>query len=373
MTTIALSSPADDANIIREERSDGSVWLRSTKPLAPFSHRVTERLEHWAQFTPDRPFLAQRAPEGWRTITYRSTLNAVRSIGQALLDRGLEKANPVLAPSGNGIEHALLSLACMHVGIVFCPVSTAYSTTASDFTRLRDIVDLTRPSLVFASDGDACGRALRSCIPPSTEVVIVKSDAGRPATAFHDLLATTAIPQEMWEKWVFIAASAGITCLMRAAIGDIVAADAADLSTALFAECAAIAAKEGFPPRAEFAERTRTMLTAPASPMTASMLRDIERGPPVEADRILGDLLRRAGSEADKSLLRVAYSHTKAYETRARNAAAPQTVPMKGYVPSNQPAKEDRALSESLELPAAFINMSPAKLPKSSARRSRAK
>jgi feruloyl-CoA synthase len=102
MTTIALSSPADDANIIREERSDGSVWLRSTKPLAPFSHRVTERVEYWAQFTPDQPFLAQRAPEGWRTITYRSTLNAVRSIGQALLDRGLEKANPVLAPSGNG-------------------------------------------------------------------------------------------------------------------------------------------------------------------------------------------------------------------------------------------------------------------------------
>jgi acyl-CoA synthetase (AMP-forming)/AMP-acid ligase II len=67
----------------------------SAKPLPPFSHRVTERLEYWAQLTPNQPFLAQRASKGWRIITYRSTLNAVRSIG-ALLDRGLEKANPVL-------------------------------------------------------------------------------------------------------------------------------------------------------------------------------------------------------------------------------------------------------------------------------------
>jgi 2-dehydropantoate 2-reductase len=142
--------------------------------------------------------------------------------------------------------------------------------------------------------------------------------------ARFEVRSSDRILQEMWEKWVFIAASAGITCLMRAAIGDIVAAGAADLTTALFAECAAIAAREGFPPRSEFAERTRITLTAPASPLTASMLRDIERGAPVEADHILGDLLRRAGPAADKSLLRVAYSHTKAYEARrARTDAAP--------------------------------------------------
>jgi 2-dehydropantoate 2-reductase len=128
----------------------------------------------------------------------------------------------------------------------------------------------------------------------------------------------------MWEKWVFIAASAGATCLMRAAIGDIVAAGAADLAAGLFAECAAIAAEEGFPPRSEFAERTRRMLTTPASPLTSSMLRDIERGAPVEADHILGDLLRRAGPLADKSLPRLAYSHTKVYEARrVRTGGAP--------------------------------------------------
>ena len=131
------------------------------------------------------------------------------------------------------------------------------------------------------------------------------------------------IRQEMWEKWLFIAAGAGITCLMRAAIGDIVAAGGADLATGLAAECAAIATAQGFAPRPEIVERARAALTAPGSPMTASMLRDIENGGPVEADHVLGDLLRRAAKPSDHPLLHVAYLHLKAYEARrAREAAA---------------------------------------------------
>jgi 2-dehydropantoate 2-reductase len=131
------------------------------------------------------------------------------------------------------------------------------------------------------------------------------------------------IRQEMWEKWLFIASGAGITCLMRATIGDIVAAGGADLATGLIAECAAIATAQGFAPRPEILERARAALTAPGSPMTASMLRDIENGAPVEADHVLGDLLRRAAKPDEPSLLRVAYVHLKAYEARrAREAAA---------------------------------------------------
>jgi 2-dehydropantoate 2-reductase len=123
---------------------------------------------------------------------------------------------------------------------------------------------------------------------------------------------------------VFIATSAGITCLMRAAIGDILAAGAAELATGLFDECAAIATAEGFPPRAEFLARTRPMFTAPGSPLTASMLRDIERGAPIEADHILGDLLRRGGANKNAgSLLNIAFRHVKGYEARrTRNQAA---------------------------------------------------
>jgi 2-dehydropantoate 2-reductase len=135
--------------------------------------------------------------------------------------------------------------------------------------------------------------------------------------ANFDARLSTAIMQEMWEKWVFIASAAGITCLMRASVGDIVAADGADLATQLHGECAAIAAANGFPPRLAAMERNRAILTAPGSPLTASMLRDIERGARTEADHILGDLLHRQRAPGDAlSLLRVAYAHMKAYEVR---------------------------------------------------------
>jgi feruloyl-CoA synthase len=85
-----------------------------------------------------------------------------------------------------------LSLGCLHVGIPFVPLATAYSLISTDFARLRDIVALVRPGLVFADDGDRYAAALRACIPEDVEVVIVRGDPGRRATGFDALLATTA-------------------------------------------------------------------------------------------------------------------------------------------------------------------------------------
>ena len=132
--------------------------------------------------------------------------------------------------------------------------------------------------------------------------------------ARFDAHASAAILLDMWEKWVFLATLAGGTCLMRAAIGDIAAAPGGtDMVLRLLEECRGIAAGEGYAPREAFLDRTRGMLTAPGSPLTASMLRDIENGAPVEADHIIGDLLRRG---RDLALLPIVYTHLKAYEAR---------------------------------------------------------
>jgi 2-dehydropantoate 2-reductase len=129
------------------------------------------------------------------------------------------------------------------------------------------------------------------------------------------------IMRDMWEKWMFIASAAGITCLMRAAVGDIVAAGGADLAMALIDECAGIAAANGHTPTEASVQRSRAVLSAAGSPLTASMLRDIERGARTEGDHILGDLLSRAKSDGRGGLLRIAYAHLKAYEiSRARIA-----------------------------------------------------
>jgi 2-dehydropantoate 2-reductase len=137
------------------------------------------------------------------------------------------------------------------------------------------------------------------------------------AAALSGARLSTMIMQEMWEKWVFIASTAGINCLMRAAVGDIVAADAADLATALLDECCKVAATNGFPPSEQAVQRMQGVLTAPGSSFAASMLRDIDRGAPIEADHIIGDLFRRSEPHGrDRSLLRIAYAHLKAYEAR---------------------------------------------------------
>jgi 2-dehydropantoate 2-reductase len=134
------------------------------------------------------------------------------------------------------------------------------------------------------------------------------------------------IVQEMWEKWVFLATLAGGTCLMRAAIGDIVAAPAGrDFMLGLLAECGAVAQANQHPPRDAVMERFRAALTAAGSSLTASMLRDIERQAPIEADHIVGDLIQRGGEtgaqSGDTPLLRMAYTHLNAYEARRSRAA----------------------------------------------------
>jgi 2-dehydropantoate 2-reductase len=123
----------------------------------------------------------------------------------------------------------------------------------------------------------------------------------------------------MWEKWVFLASLAAITCLTRSAVGDVVAAGGADLAAALLEECRAIAAAAGYPPRPDSLKASLGRLTDPASAVTASMLSDIERHGRTEAEHVLGDLLRRRGDASDggRSLLRVAYIAVKAAEARA--------------------------------------------------------
>jgi 2-dehydropantoate 2-reductase len=126
------------------------------------------------------------------------------------------------------------------------------------------------------------------------------------------------IVQEMWEKWVFLAALAASTCLMRASVGHIVTAPGGkDFILGMLDECSEVAAAEGYAPRAAFLESPRGMLTAEGSQLTASMFRDINAGAPVEADHVIGDLLRRGdAAKVPVQRLRIAYTHLKAYENQ---------------------------------------------------------
>jgi 2-dehydropantoate 2-reductase len=135
-------------------------------------------------------------------------------------------------------------------------------------------------------------------------------------SANFDGTASEHIVQDMWEKWVFLASLAATTSLMRASLGNILAAPRGkDFVLGILNECRAVATAGGFPPRAPFLERTLAMLTTEGSPLTSSMFRDIKAGMPVETDHVVGDMIARGeAAKVPVPRLHIAYTHLKAYE-----------------------------------------------------------
>ncbi len=148
-----------------ERRPDGSRILRSPDPLLEPARCVHEWLLDWAARAPDRVFLAERTeragatadagtPEGapWRSVTYREALAQVMSAADWLLAEGLSPERPLVVLSDNGVDHALLGLAAMAVGIPYAPVSPAYSLMSSDHARLKAIIRLLSPGAIYVAD-----------------------------------------------------------------------------------------------------------------------------------------------------------------------------------------------------------------------------
>lgn len=128
------------------------------------------------------------------------------------------------------------------------------------------------------------------------------------------------IEQAVWDKWVLLATLAGMTCLMRAPVGDIVADEAGErLILTLLGENAAVAKAEGFPTPEGTLANHRAILTRKGSTFSASMLHDIEGGGPAEGEHILGSLLGYARKHSlAVPMLEIAATHVRAYETRRR-------------------------------------------------------
>ena len=176
--------------------AEGVRYVQAEAPLPPYAHRMTDRLLHWAEAAPDRTFIAQRArlPGGargdWVHVSYRDMLAKARAIGQALLARGVSAERPVAILAENGIDHALVAFGCLLVGVPHCPVSPPYALVSKDFEKLRHVMGLLTPGLVFASDARYAA-AIAATVPADVEVVLGEGALeGRATTPLAELLAT---------------------------------------------------------------------------------------------------------------------------------------------------------------------------------------
>jgi 2-dehydropantoate 2-reductase len=225
---------------------------------------------------------------------------AIAAIGPAV------GPDSVILPLLNGIAHldrldAAFGAAAVLGGAAYIGATLTESGIIRHLTRSA--------ALVCGERGGAAGERARAI-------------AAAFAAAGVEAAASAAILSEMWEKFVMITALAGMTCLMRGSVGEIMAtADGESLMLAFIEECERVAAASGHPPRADRRAQYRRLLCERGSDFSASMRRDLEAGARTEADAILGDMLRRARALGIAApLLTAAFCHLDVHERRLQRA-----------------------------------------------------
>src|SRR5262245_12727350 len=145
-SSVALAPPS----VAVEHRDNGEIILRSEVALGDYPRQLGESLRAWANKSPDRVFLAERASErGWRKPTYGEARHLADRMSEGLIARGHGPENPVAALCDNCINMALLKLGAMQVGIPFLPISPAYSLLSENFAKLKYVVGAFTPSLIY--------------------------------------------------------------------------------------------------------------------------------------------------------------------------------------------------------------------------------
>ena len=189
MTQRSLSWTPGNFDVAVERRGDGTIFIRPRLQLSSYPVRVTDRLEYWAEYAPERTFVARRDATGaWQRFSYAEVLSRVRSIAAGLAARPLSKERPIAILSGNSIEHLLMALAAMYVGVPHVPVSPPYSQVSSDLGKLRYVLKLLTPGLVVAFGSSKFERAIAEVVDRDVEVIADTSTiAGRAATTLQAL------------------------------------------------------------------------------------------------------------------------------------------------------------------------------------------
>jgi len=166
------------ARVDVEPRANGEMILRSPSALGAYPRCIGEHLERWAQQAPERVFVAERSAVGdWRRVTYGEARHTVRALAAGLLEQGLSSTRPIAILSDNSVNQALLTLAAMHVGVPVAPISPAYSLVSQDFAKLKAIVALLEPGMVYVEHPEKFASALRAVDWNDARLVIGKGGA----------------------------------------------------------------------------------------------------------------------------------------------------------------------------------------------------
>jgi feruloyl-CoA synthase len=168
-----------------ERRADGALLLDSPVALEPYARCIGVFLEKWASVEPERAFLMERNKQGqWHGVTYEEARRKIYQIGTWLLRNGVAAEHPVVVLSDNSVDHGLLMLACMHIGVPYSAISPAYSLVSKDHAKLKALIKRLDPSVIYVSEAGKFSAALAS-VKDLHNATVVVSDGEAPPGGVH--------------------------------------------------------------------------------------------------------------------------------------------------------------------------------------------
>lgn len=188
---------------LKRYRDDGSILYYLNEDLQPCPKHIIEKLVFYATQKCDHPFLAQKnSDHNWIKISYGETWKKVRRIASYLLRTEWNEGDTIAILSENSIEHALLALAALSIGIPYSPISPAYSLASHELDRFHHCISVLHPRLVFAQDSDRYQRSLLHVAQYFPSAEIVTAAGSKSYKSFYELLneSETDILDEVIER-----------------------------------------------------------------------------------------------------------------------------------------------------------------------------
>jgi len=195
--------------------------MRSAEPLADYDHRVGDWLDFWAREAPQGIFLVEQTNHGERTVRYAQARAAVLALAESLLGYGLGPDRPLAILAANGIDHALVMLGALYVGIPIAPIAPAYALQTTDYIKLSHAFRLLNPGMVVVDNGDLYGPAMQHALDPSVPVIALRSPSTPRMRELASLsgdgrrrdevaAAATQVGRDTIAKFLFTSGSTGI-------------------------------------------------------------------------------------------------------------------------------------------------------------------
>ena len=201
-------------------RSDGSLLMRSLEPLADYSHRIGDWLDHWAQNAPDRTFIVEQTDGGESSVSYGKAYESALLLAEGLLRYELSADRPLAILAPNSIDHAVVMLAALYVGIPIAPIAPAYALQTTDYSRLTHAFRLLTPGMIVVENGELYARAIehtlgasvpvfamRHAVSPMGELASLRGDGSQRAAV---KAAALRVGRDTIAKFLFTSGSTGI-------------------------------------------------------------------------------------------------------------------------------------------------------------------